>query len=301
MTEMYSRNCRAAVVGDRREVGAARALSGDGCDPPGDRGGAGMEFGLLGPLLVRSGDRMISISAARQRVLLAGLLLSANRVVPLDELSDFLWGDRPPPTARVTLQNYVKRLRRALGDASHSRIVTHSSGYLIRVGPDELDITRFQTLQDEARAAARRGEWHLVSARLHRAMALWRGAPLADVASDRLAARVTPRLAELRLQALEARVDADVRLGLHDEVLGELVQLVAGHPARERLHALLMLALYRAGRRGEALAAYRQARQLLIAEFGLEPGPELRRVHQQILAADPCLHAGLRAAAPMVP
>jgi DNA-binding SARP family transcriptional activator len=251
-----------------------------------------VEFGLLGPLMVKSGETLISIPAARQRVLLAALLVSVNRVVSADELADTLWGDCPPPTARVTVQNYVKRLRRALGDTGHSLIATRPGGYLLRVGVEELDITRFEALQGQARDAARRGEWSLASARLHRALALWRGRPLADVPCDRLAVREVPRLGELRLQALEARVDADLRLGLHDELLAELAQLVAAHPLRERLQAQLMLALYRAGRQGDALAAYRQARQVLVRQLGVEPGPELRRLHQQILTAERGLDMG---------
>ncbi len=248
-----------------------------------------MEFGLLGPLLVQSGEILVPVPAARQRVLLAALLLGVNQVVSLDELVDTLWQGRPPPTARVTVQNYVKRLRGVLGDTGHSRIATRSGGYLIRAGAEELDITRFGALQGQARDAARRGEWSLASARLHAALALWRGRPLADVPCDRLAVREVPRLGEMRLRAVEACVDADLHLGLHGEVVGELRQLVALHPLRERLHAQLMHALYLTGRQGDALAAYQEARHVLIEELGVEPGPELRRLHQQILTADPGL------------
>jgi DNA-binding SARP family transcriptional activator len=251
-----------------------------------------VEFGLLGPLLVRSGEAVVPVAAARQRVVLAALLLGANRVVPADELADFLWGDYPPPTARATMQNYVKRLRRTLGDVGHSRIVTRPRGYLISVATHELDLTRFEALQAQARDAARRGEWPVASSRLHRALALWRDRPLADVPCDRLEVRELPRLDEMRVQALEARADADLHLGLHGEMLGELAQLVAAHPLRERLRGLLMLALYRAGRQGDALAAYRQGRQVLVRDLGVEPGPELRRLHQQILTADPGLDLG---------
>src|SRR5262249_29825634 len=204
-----------------------------------------------------------------------------------------LWGDYPPPTARVTVQNYVKRLRRTLGDVGHSRIVTRPGGYLIRVAAHELDLTQFEALQAQARDAARRGEWPGVSTRLHRALALWRDRPLADVPCDRLEVRELPRLDEMRVQALEARAGADLHLGLHGEMLGELAQLVAAHPLRERLRGLLMLALYRAGRQGDALATYRRGRQVRVRDLGVEPGPELRRLHQQILTADPGLDLGL--------
>jgi DNA-binding SARP family transcriptional activator len=248
-----------------------------------------MEFCLLGPLTVRRGDMVVALPAGKQRALLAALLLNANRVVPAEELAETLWGTAPPPSARVSVQNYMARLRKALGAEGHSRIGTQPRGYVINVAAGELDLTRFEGLLGTARQAARDGSWESAAAQARAALALWRGKPLADVESELLAAREAPRLAELRLQALETRIDADLHLGRPGEVIGELRQLAAAHPLRERLHALLMLALYWDSRQAEALAAYRQARAVLVEELGAEPGPELRRLHQQILAADPAL------------
>ena len=245
------------------------------------------EFGLLGPLLVRRGEVMLPVAPGKQRAVLAALLLSADRVVSFDELTEALWGSAPPPSARVSVQNHVMRLRKALGDAA--RILTHPHGYQIRVDDSDLDVSRFEAHLAAARAAARDGFWDAAAGQARAGLALWRGEPLADVESDLLAARDIPRLAELRLQAAEVRLDADLRLGLHAEVIIELQRLAAAHPLRERLHGLLMLALYRDGRQAEALAAYARARQVLVAELGTEPGAGLREVHRQILTGDPAL------------
>jgi DNA-binding SARP family transcriptional activator len=239
-----------------------------------------MDFGLLGPLLVRREAEEIPIPAARQRVVLAALLLRANQVVPVDELAETLWNEELPATARATLRNYVKRLRQALGDVDRLRIATRGDGYLIGVATGELDLTRFEMLREQAGQCARAGRWAEASAALHTALALWRGEPLADVPSDVLARRELPRLAELRLQATEDRIEANLHLGRHAEVIARL---------RERLHELLMLALYRAGRQADALAAYRRARAILVGELGIEPGPGLRELHRRILAGDPAL------------
>jgi DNA-binding SARP family transcriptional activator len=247
-----------------------------------------MEFCLLGPLTVRCGGTAVAVPRGRQRAVLAALLLRANHVVAVDELAEALWGPELPASARVSVQNYVARLRGTLGVAG-SRIATHPHGYLVRVEDGELDIARFEVLLGEGRAAAREGRWLEAAGRAAAALALWRGEPLADADSEVLIAREGPRLAELRLQAAETRIDAELHLGRPGEVIGELRQLAGEQPLRERLHALLMLALYRDSRQGEALAAYRQARAVLVEELGAEPGPELRQLHQQILAADPAL------------
>src|SRR5215467_14461639 len=248
-----------------------------------------LEFGLLGPLLVRREAEEVPIAAARQRVVLAALLLRANQVVPVGELAGALWDEELPASARATVRNYVKRLRRALGDVDRLRIATRGDGYLIGVADGELDLARFETLRDQAGKHARAGQWAEASDALHEALALWRGQPLADVPSDVLARREGPRLAELRLQAAEDRFEADLQLGRHGEVIAGLQQLAEAEPLRERLHELLMLALYRAGRQADALAAYRRARATLVDELGIEPGPALRELHQQILAGDPAL------------
>ena len=222
-------------------------------------------------------------------MLLAALLFRANQVVPVDELAETLWDGEWPATARVTVRNYVKRLRQALGDVDRSRIVTRADAYLIRVAAGELDLARFEELRGRAGVCARAGRWEEASAALHAALALWRGQPLAGVPSEVLARREWPRLAELRLQAIEDQIEADLQLGRHAELIAGLRQLTEGEPFRERLHELLMLALYRAGRQADALEAYRQARRTLAGELGIEPGPGLRGLHQRILAADPAL------------
>jgi DNA-binding SARP family transcriptional activator len=250
---------------------------------------AEFEFCLLGPLLVRQGGVVTPVTREKERAVLAALLLGAGRPVSLDELTETLWGSRPPQSARVTLQNYVRRLRKALADPGGSRISTLPHGYLMSVASDELDVSRFEALHNAARDAAREGAWELAAAQLRAALSLWRGEPLADVSSQLLALREVPRLTEMRLQAVEARINADLHLGSHGEVIGELRQLASVHPLRERLHALLMLALYRDGQQAEALAAYQRARRVLIDELGAEPGPELRRLEHQILTADPAL------------
>ena len=254
-----------------------------------EAGAAQLKFSLLGPLLVCRGETVLAVPAGKQRALLAALLLNAGRTVPADELIEVLWDTSPPVSARASLHNYVKRLRKALGDAGHRRISTHPHGYLISVEPGGLDAERFEALVDTARAAARAGSWEATAGRLREALSLWRGRPLADVDSAVLAQQEAPRLAEMRLQALEARVDADLHLGCHAEVIPELRHLAGAHPLREHLHGLLMLALYRDGRQAEALAAYQHARSVLVEELGAEPGTGLRELHRRVLAADPTL------------
>jgi DNA-binding SARP family transcriptional activator len=256
-----------------------------------------VEFGLLGPLVVRVDESPVTISAGKQRVLLAALLLRANQVVPVDDLAEAVWDFRPPGSARVTLQNYVKRLRQALGPEGHERIVTRPIGYLIKADAGELDLARFGQLHAEGRAAARAGAWDSASARLSSALVLWRGPPLADVPSQLLKHTEVPRLTEMRLGALEARVDADLHLGRHREIIAELQPLVAAEPLRERLHELLMLALYRSGQQAAALSTYRRARRRLVEEIGIEPGPGLRELNQRILRSDPRLRPAQSGAA----
>jgi DNA-binding SARP family transcriptional activator len=260
---------------------------------------AEFEFCLLGPLMVRRGTAPVTVPRGKQRVILAMLLLNAGRVVRLEELAETLWASGPPPSGPVAVQNHVMRLRNALGDAGRGRIVTQPRGYLIRVEAGELDASRFETLLRAAREAAGDRSWDQAATHAREALRLWRGDPLADVDSELLTARAAPRLAELRLQTLEIRIDADLHRGQHAQVIVELQQLADAYPLRERLHGQLMLALYRDGRQAEALAAYQQARRALVEELGTEPGPELRQLHQQILAADPAL-ARTASAAPAV-
>jgi DNA-binding SARP family transcriptional activator/Tfp pilus assembly protein PilF len=245
----------------------------------------GTRFSILGPLTAQVGGTVVAVPPGKQRAVLASLLLRANQVVPVDQLVEALWDADPPPSARVCVQNYVMRLRRTLGDAG-TRIETRSSGYLIEVADAEFDLACFQTHMRAARKAANENRWPEAATEAAAAVALWRGEPLADLGSDVLTLREGPRLAEMRAQALQTRIDADLHCGRHAELVGELRQLTAAHPLRERLHALLMLALYRDGRQAEALAAYQRARRILVTELGTEPGPELARLHQQILTAD---------------
>ncbi len=248
------------------------------------------EFCLLGPLLVRRGADVLPVPRGGQRVVMAALLLSTRQVVSLDELAAAVWGDAPPPTARVALQNYVMRLRRGLGDTG-ARIHTQRPGYLIRADDAEVDVTRFLAHLDAARAAVRERAWDTAATHARVALGLWRGDALADVESEVLTLREAPRLAELRLQAVEIRIHADLMLGRNAAVVPELAQLTAAHPLRERLHGLLMSALHQDGRRGEALAVYQQARAVLVEELGTEPGTELQAMHQRVLTDAPVLGA----------
>jgi DNA-binding SARP family transcriptional activator len=246
-----------------------------------------MWLGMLGPLCVRDDNAEIQISAPKQRVVLAALLRRPNQVVSFDELAEVLWDSAPPPTARVTLRNHVKSLRQALGPSVSARIITRDPGYLIDVREQELDVLHFASLYAAGARAARARRWDEANTVLGAARVLWRGLPLADVPSEVLRREEVPRLEQLRLQAQECHIDAALHLGRHAELIPELRALVARHRVRERLHGQLMLALYQGGQQAEALAAYRDARQVLVDELGVEPGPELRRLHQRMLAADP--------------
>jgi len=248
-----------------------------------------MEFGLLGPLVVRCGGSEVPVRRGHPRALLAVLLLETNHVVPAEAIAEALWGPAPPVSAPVAVRSYVRELRQALGPAGRERISTRPRGYLISVAEGELDVARFEQLLASAWAAARDSRWTEAASRAGDALSWWRGEPLADIESALLASREVPRLAELRMQAMEIRIDAELRIGGHGEVVAELQRLCAAHPLREHVHALLMLALYRCGRQAEALAAYQQVRAMLVEELGAEPGTELRALHQQILAADPIL------------
>jgi len=241
-----------------------------------------MEFRLLGPLEVAEQDRLLSLGGVKQRSVLAILLLNANQVVSADRLIDELWPDTPPATAAKSVQVYVSRLRKELGPG---RLVTRAPGYVLVVERSELDLARFEQLLQEASRADSRG----ASQKLREALGLWRGTGLADLAYEPFAQAHVARLEELRLVALEQRVDADLATGHHAELVGELQALVADHPLRERLRCQLMLALYRSGRHAEALDIYQQARRALSDGLGLEPSEELKRLELAILQHDPAL------------
>jgi DNA-binding SARP family transcriptional activator len=248
-----------------------------------------MKFGLLGPLVVRSGETVLTVPQGKQRAVLATLLTRAGQVIPGDELIDLIWDGRPPRSARQTMHNYIKRLRQVLGGPARAPIQTSGPGYVIQVDVHELDLTWFTELCEAGREAACDEDWLHAASLLHEALSLWRGYPLVDISCPPLTAREVPYLMELKNAALENRIDVDHHLGRHHQVIPELRHLVTTEPLRERLHALLMLALYRAGRQADALAAYQRARRALTGELGIEPGAELRRMHQCILAADPAL------------
>jgi DNA-binding SARP family transcriptional activator len=258
---------------------------------------APIDFLLLGPLEARHRYRRqtLRLGSIKHRMLLAKLLLHPNQVVSTDELIDSVWGEEPPATVRQSLQNHVAALRKTIesGGARATpphTLLTREPGYLLRVDPDQLDLHRFQRLTDQGRRASAEGDHAGASARLHEALALWRGPVLADVvAASGVAWPELVGVDELRMTALEARIEADLALGHHPELVGELEALVRQHPLRERLHGQLMLALYRCGRQAEALAAYRAARETLVDELGIEPSIGLQRLEQAILAQDAAL------------
>jgi DNA-binding SARP family transcriptional activator/Flp pilus assembly protein TadD len=247
-----------------------------------------VRFRVLGPLVVGDGDA--PVTAARDRALLAMLLLRAGRVVPVDDLIDAMWDERPPATARGQLQSCVSRLRRTLAAAGipDDAIVTDPAGYLVRVEPGEFDAAAFEQAVARAREAASAGRWVESRDGYRVALALWRGPALSGIAS-RAVQRGAAILDEQRLRAAEDRFDIELRLGTAPELVSELSELVDQHPLRERLRAQLMLALYRAGRPADALTEYERARQTLDGELGVPPGPALRDLHRRVLANDPAL------------
>jgi DNA-binding SARP family transcriptional activator len=252
-----------------------------------------VEFRILGPLEVVEEGRRLALGGPRQRALLAILLTRANEVVSNDRLIDELWGAQPPRAGTNALQYHVSQLRKTLGRSD--AIVTREPGYLIQVAPHELDLLRFEQLVEEARWASADKAARL----LRDALSLWRGQALADLASEPIAQAEILRLEELRLAALELRIETDLALGRHRELVGELEVLVLEHPLRERPRAQLMLALYRSGRQAEALDIYREGRRLLVDELGIEPGLELQELEKAILRHDPGLSSpGPAATAP---
>ena len=250
-----------------------------------------MQLGILGPLRAVDGDGApVVIAGKRQRILLAALVVRANSVVSADELAEIVWDGRPPGGASQTLRSHVMRLRRATGLGAGGRLVTRAPGYMLAASEDELDVLRFEALCGRGAAAVRAGEWAKAAQVLGAALDLWRGQPLCDVPSRLLSCACVPRLEELRLQAAEGRVEADLQLGRHARLVPELSALTAEHPLREQLSAQLMRSLALCGRQADALAVYSDARRVLVGELGIEPGPELREVQRRVL--DGTLPAG---------
>ncbi len=260
---------------------------------PGDvlRSPVTLDFRILGPLEVSDETGPIALGGPRQRALLAILVLEAGRVVPTDRLVDLLWGDEAPKTATASLQNSIARLRKALGAEA---LETRPPGYTLTVSPSQVDARRFEQALTDARRLPPQGRRE----RLQAGLALWRGPALAEFAFDDFAQAEIRRLEELRLVAQEERIAADLELGLHGAVVGELEGLVGDHPLRETFRGQLMLALYRAGRQAEALEAYRDARARFIDELGIEPGPELKRLQAEILRHEAGLAVGDASAGP---
>ena len=253
-----------------------------------------MRYRLLGPLEVLGDDgQPVALAGGRERVLLATLVLGANQTVSTDRLVDALWGDDPPTTAANSLQVHVSKLRKKLSVAGTGENLSSAPrGYVLRTGPDEVDLAEFERL-----VSAATGDPAQVSMRLREALALWRGPALVDVASNLLQGEKT-RFEELRLLTLERRIEADLALGRHAELVGELEHLVQADPLREGPRHQLMLALYRSGRQADALATYKEARQVLAEELGLDPGPELQALEMAILNQDSELAAPANRAVP---
>jgi DNA-binding SARP family transcriptional activator len=246
-----------------------------------------MRCALLGPLRILDDEGgSVALTGAHQRSLLACLLIRANTPVSHDALIDMVWDGRRSAGPPTMVRSVVMRLRQSLGPGPAARIVARPPGYLIRVDESELDTLRFEALCHDAGRAVQDGAWAAAARASAQALALWRGMPLLDVPTTMLRDQVTPRLEQLRLQVLEDGARAELHLGHHEQLIPRLRDLTAGHPLRERFHAQLVLALARTGRQAEALAAYQQARQALVAELGVEPRPELCRLHERILVGD---------------
>ncbi|HEX2119132.1 MAG TPA: BTAD domain-containing putative transcriptional regulator, partial [Acidimicrobiales bacterium] len=250
-----------------------------------------IEFRLLGPLEVLRDGGLLNVAAPRQRSLLVILLAHANELVPADRLADQLWEGRPPPTAATALQVHVSRLRKVVeaGDRTPRVLVTRDPGYLVRVSPDQLDTLRFEQLLARGRRTLAAGDAVEAAAVLDEALGLWRGPALGELSELPFARGWAARLEQLRLAAVEERMEAHLACGRHAGVVDDLEQLVTREPLRERFWAQLMVALYRSGRQAEALRAFGRLRRVLTEELGIDPSPELRRLETAILGQDDAL------------
>jgi DNA-binding SARP family transcriptional activator len=266
-----------------------------------------VEFGILGPLQVLAGERPVVLGAAKLRATLAVLLVHANQFTSLDRLVDELWEDRPPSSAAKLVPQYVSQLRRSLHPDWDRRchagplLETRPRGYLLHVEGDVLDADRFRAMVERSRCLVRSNAAQAAADGLRQALSLWRGVALADVPGTPSVAAAAVQLEELRIAAVEDRIEAELAVGRHSELVCELSALVSRYPLQERLRRQLMVALYRSGRQAEALQGYQAARKVLLEELGIEPGRALQQLQQAILTADPALEpasARVRAAAP---
>ena len=259
------------------------------------RAPTGIDFRILGPLEARDDGRTVALGGTKQRALLGLLLLHPNETLSTDRLIDELWGERPPSSAAKAVQVRVSRLRKALagedGNGSADLVVTRERGYELKLDPERVDSRRFERLVAEGHSELGAGRPELATAAFERALSLWRGAPLADLAYESFAQPEIARLEDVHVAAIEQLVEAKLALGRHAEVVGQLETLIAEHPYREGLRAQLMLALYRCDRQADALQAYQDARGTLVDELGIEPGERLRGLEQAILSQDPALAA----------
>jgi len=244
-----------------------------------------MDFRILGPLEVREDEGEVRLGRGKQRALLALLLLHRDEAISTDRIIDELWGEQPPATAAKIVQNYVLQLRRALedGGSADADLITQGRGYLLRVERGRLDLDRFEALVEAGERALGSADAAQAAETLREALALWRGPPLADFAYEPFAQAAIERLEDQRLAALERRMEADLALGRHADVVGELKELVSVHPLHEGFRAQLMLALYHSGRQAQALEVYRDARRSLVEELGIDPSPALQQLEQAIL------------------
>jgi DNA-binding SARP family transcriptional activator len=247
-----------------------------------------VRIALLGPLYVESEGIERRVPPAKQRALLGGLAVKANDVVPVETLTEAMWGSDSPPSKLETTRTYIHRLRGNLGSEAGQRIVTQAPGYMLRVDPDELDLLRFESLVKDGMKHITEGDWLRASSRLSEAEGLWRGTPLGDIPPSYARDRYVEYLDQKRLSVAELRIEAEVRASRYGAAAAvpDLFTLTAWHPERERLWLLLMLAFYRSGRQAEALSAFGRARDAITTGYGVDPGPELHGLHKRVYAQD---------------
>ncbi|WP_030720986.1 AfsR/SARP family transcriptional regulator [Streptomyces sp. NRRL F-2580] len=256
-----------------------------------------MRIQVLGPLSAEVNGGSIVPTAGKPRQLLSLLALYPGRVIPVPTLMEEIWGTAPPQSALTTLQTYILQLRRRLGTAmgpdapggAKEVLVTRHGGYLLQIPEDGVDVHDYERLVREGQSAFESDDSHVCAARYRAALDLWRGPALVDVRVGPILDIEVMRLQESRLVTVERRIDADLRLGRHAELIAELTELTARHPQHEGLHSQVMVALYRSGRQATALDVYRRLRGRLIEDLGVEPSPQLQRLHQAMLAVDPQL------------